>query len=238
VDEGSGLCGVWAHRNAVCATYFCKHVRGAAGASLWGELNTLLGAVERNVAAWCVLELDPGADAIARLFPREQARAEPDTVDGDEIDGAADPAKYRPLWGRYWEREAEFFRECGRLAGALSWADALALCDARTRARARLARAAFDRLNDPALPPALKVGSFQVGAQGGETARLLTYRSYDPLEVPNALFRVLPYFDGRPTREAIAAVADAEKIALDDDLVHKLVDFEVLIPASDAPRAR
>lgn len=36
IEEG-GLCGIWQHRNSVCATWFCKHVRGAMGFRFWKE---------------------------------------------------------------------------------------------------------------------------------------------------------------------------------------------------------
>ena len=31
ISETGGLCGIWKHRNSRCATWFCKHERGAVG---------------------------------------------------------------------------------------------------------------------------------------------------------------------------------------------------------------
>ncbi|MFN2530225.1 MAG: hypothetical protein ABR555_02905 [Pyrinomonadaceae bacterium] len=39
----------------------------------------------------------------------------------------------------------------------------------------------------------------------------------------------LHYFDGRPTDQAVNAIADERGIRLDPSLVRKLLDFELLI---------
>jgi hypothetical protein len=48
VDEG--VCGVWDHRNATCATWFCRHDRGARGQQAWAALHHLLGLLEGWIA--------------------------------------------------------------------------------------------------------------------------------------------------------------------------------------------
>jgi hypothetical protein len=42
---------------------------------------------------------------------------------------------------------------------------------------------------------------------------------------------LLPYFDGRPVADALAAIADERGVSLDAALVRKMVDFELLVPA-------
>ena len=37
-----GRCGVWAWREATCATWFCKHTRGERAKALWNRLHQLL----------------------------------------------------------------------------------------------------------------------------------------------------------------------------------------------------
>src|SRR5713101_6632134 len=55
IEEG-GRCGIWRHRNSICATWFCKYERGAVGLAFWERLRDLLMAVEKDLAVWCVLE--------------------------------------------------------------------------------------------------------------------------------------------------------------------------------------
>jgi hypothetical protein len=56
-EPGGGLCGIWPHRNAACATYFCRYARGPAWRGFWWILNRLLAEVERDLAAWCRMDL-------------------------------------------------------------------------------------------------------------------------------------------------------------------------------------
>jgi hypothetical protein len=45
---------------------------------------------------------------------------------------------------------------------------------------------------------------------------------------------MLPYFDGRPTVEALQAIAAKENTILSQDLIRRLVDFGVLIPLEES----
>jgi hypothetical protein len=61
----AGTCGIWQHRNGVCATWFCKYSRGATGGAFWNAINYLLRAIENDLTVWCCLEL--GIDSAAIL---------------------------------------------------------------------------------------------------------------------------------------------------------------------------
>lgn len=66
LDEAGGRCGIWKHRKGVCATWFCKHSRGATGRRFWAMLDQLLATVERELTRWCVLGVDLSAKAVNR----------------------------------------------------------------------------------------------------------------------------------------------------------------------------
>jgi hypothetical protein len=63
----------------------------------------------------------------------------------------------------------------------------------------------------------------------------VAYSGYDPLALPKALMDLLPYFDGRPTREALRHIRRRCGIRLDERIVRKLADFEILIPPPTPP---
>src|SRR5262249_14013973 len=120
LEEG-GRCGLWRHRASVCATYFCKHVRGTVGRNFWMALHQLLSAVERDLCRWCVLDLDVGAEALERLFPTPRFPEPAKGVDGNDLDGTVNSESYRALWGNWSGREADFYKECARRVDALTW---------------------------------------------------------------------------------------------------------------------
>ena len=68
VQQDGGICSIWQHREATCATFFCKFVRGAMGANFWGALQRLLEAIEQALAWQCVETLDVGAATVSLLL--------------------------------------------------------------------------------------------------------------------------------------------------------------------------
>jgi hypothetical protein len=227
-----GRCGVWRHRESTCATWFCKHVRGANGAGFWRAVHQLLQAVERSLARSCILELDPGAEALEHLFHV------PSPVGQSEVplDGVLEPSLYKRLWGRWAGREAEFFEACARIVAGLTWKDVLARSGPEVALQARVVTARFARLSANELPERLWTAPFQIVSLTSESARLATYSRLDPIDIPRELFDALASFDGRETTEVVSEIARERRLRLAPDLIRRLVDFEVLNESGGAPR--
>lgn len=223
----TGACGIWQHRPSVCSTWFCKHARGASGRHFWMALHRLLSDLEPRLARWCVLELDPGAEAVAHLMalggPGSEAR--PPALD-DLAAARVPPA----VWGRWRGREREFYRECASLVAALSWAEAATIGGIDTRAFAVAARHVFAAQAATELPSRLRVGPFTVLSMSASGCWVSGYSGFDPLDVPRALLDALPAFDGRPTAAALAGIESVHRLRLEPALVRRLVDFEILKP--------
>ncbi len=226
LEAEAGTCGIWENRTSICSTWFCKHVRGAIGYEFWRSLEPLLSAIERALARWCILELDVGLAALRLLSARI-----PD--DGsDDVRGAQmqhDDEMYRSFWGSWLGKEQTFFRECARLVNALAWNDVLRIGGVEVEAHARIVRELHRGLSSNELPERLKMGTIRLVAMAGDHTRIATYSDNDPLDVPTQLLPLLERFDGRRTRDVIADVAKRDGVELDEDLVQKLVDFEVLV---------
>ena len=146
-----GGCGVWRHRPGVCATWFCKHVRGQAGARFWRTADRLLRAVELDLSVWCIAELD--APATELLSPGPSAEGRPEVA---ELGGPVDTGRHGALWGGWEGREEEFYRQCARLVEPLAWQQVLAICGPGVRVLAGATRAAYERLVSDELPPRLR----------------------------------------------------------------------------------
>jgi hypothetical protein len=231
-EDAGGACGIWRHRNGVCSTWFCKYSRGATGQRFWHGLEQLLTIVERELARWCLVRLDLDPALLARLMPRGSDRGTggTPTLDGATIDGHMDPATYRALWGAWLGRERELYRACARLVNALRWADVLRIGGASVEALARIVAHAHHGVSAPTkIPERLTVSQLQTVPAGRERVLVTTYNPYDPLELPRLLVEVLGYFDGSPTREALARIRADRHINVQPSLVRRLVDFGVLV---------
>ena len=229
-----GLCGVWRHRSAICATWFCKHDRGAVGFSFWEAVRELLSAIEHDLSRWCLLELGLGAKAIERALPVEQRPGEmalgPSTA---ELDGKSERLGAERYWGPWAGREADYFRACAALVDPLDAAAVLRICGPEVALRVEVMRAAWERLRSEETPPRLRPTQLLVIRSTKKKLRVLSYSNYDPIEMPRRLFDALPAFDGRPTDEVLASIVDEGGPRISAPLVRKLADFGVLAPPAD-----
>ena len=236
--QDSGRCGIWRHRGAVCVAWFCKHTRGAVSHAFWRDgLERLLEIIERNLAAWCISELDIGIDALLDLYGAT-SDARPPALTPAQLEDRPDRDRQRRLWGKWSGREQEFYIQCARLVEPLSWNKVIEICGSQARIQADLTRNAYEKLVSVEIPPALKVGSFQLVQITSGTSRVRSYSELDPLDVPAAVMETLGYFDGRPTQQALQAIAADKAIQLDPSLVRKLCDFQLLVPAGAAESSK
>ncbi|HZE98498.1 MAG TPA: hypothetical protein VE981_15810 [Planctomycetota bacterium] len=229
LEEGGGRCSIWRNRPGVCATWHCKHERGAVGHDFWRALHILLTAVQRALARWCVQDLP--AEILSVLFPPIAPSTGGRPRSPEEIDGAASPAYYAAAWGTWKGREEDFYRDCARKVDRLRWSDVRRIGGVELTLLERLLLESWRKLRSDAIPEALRAGSVQVVPLPGGTSRVLSYNENDPIELPSELLDVLGYFDGRPTADALAAIDRERGLVLERDLLRQLVDFQVLVAA-------
>jgi hypothetical protein len=172
---------------------------------------------------------------LARLFPALGSERADRQLTARQIDGVPDPEQQRAMWGAWLGREAEFFTECARRVNALTWAEVLAIGSTTLRAYARLTVAAYQRLIAPELPARLKLGAFQTLRVEGERSRVVALPGSEALDLSQRLLSVLGYFDGRPTEEALARIAEERNLRMGKDLLQRLVDFRLLIEPEPQP---
>jgi hypothetical protein len=230
--EDGGLCGVWRWRESTCATWFCKHERGAVGKEFWERLHHALVICERAVSRWCVLELDPGERAIRALFPDLDDR-NPRPLTAPEYDARPDPERHRLVWGDWAGRELEFYRRSGALARKLPWKRVLGLGGVEAETAVLLLRRSYARLTSTDLPSRLRLAQLNLDHEPDGGAVVATYSDLDPLRLPAEVMGILPLFDGRPTRTVLQAVRRNHPIAIHRSLLRQLVDFGVLAEAEE-----
>jgi hypothetical protein len=230
IAEG-GRCGVWRHRESTCATWFCKYVRGETGRAFWQRLHDALGAAEEAVRTHCLVVLGLDARALASLHP---SRAEAHvaslgpSLGAKDVDRQIDPARYQALWGSWRGRERELYARCAEIANALEWRDVLALGGVRLQLLADLLLDAHAKVRHDGVPERAVRRRLSIVYTSLDTVEVVGYSSRDALRMPRRLIDGLHHFDGRPTGEAIAAIAEQNGLRVTPGAVRKLVDFGVL----------
>jgi hypothetical protein len=215
-----GLCGIWQHRNSVCATWFCKHERGAVGDRFWSHQREWLQEIERQLAVWCALGSGLAPSHVAAVLAPRPPR-------GADLRArhAVDPAD---AWGPWLGREREFYVACAGRVAALSWQDVERICGATVAARAAAVREMFRRLGDASVPDRLVAMPLVVVRKTPTSAVVLTYRGTDLLELDRDAIAVVSRFDGRPTKDVLRALEAEDDLEVDPELVGYLRDFDVL----------
>jgi hypothetical protein len=224
-----GRCGIWRHREATCSTWFCKHEAGQFGLTFWRRFHDLMYQLELAVARHVVLTLDIGPAALTALFP--EPTNEPVRLTAAQMDERDDPSVRERLWGRWLGREEAFYLEAARLVAALDWPEVAAIGGSELTLHASLLRTAQAELLTPSMPDRLMMGPLKVFPQSDGGWRVEGYAASDPLVLSADVVTLLGYFDGRPTREAIAAAEAALDVEVEPALVEKLHAFGVLRPA-------
>jgi Fe-S-cluster containining protein len=219
----TGQCGIWKFRNSVCSTWFCRHDRGAIGSRFWEAADAFLREVESGLAGWCAVELGLealAADGDARLAG-DAARARLQPVWTSDA--------YNEIWGDWVGWESEYFRGCALLVAPLDAPNILELAGTEAQRLAdELTRAHQPWTGPP--PDPLVVGAIHdVRAEPGARCSLITYSAYDRVELDAAILELLPAFDGRPTTDVLAGIADDHGVSLDRSDLDPLIDFAVLV---------
>ena len=206
--------------------------------TFWHRLRDLLMAVEMSLAAWCVTESDLDADALATLFPERSRSGATTSLSAADVDSRPDAAKARRVWGRWLGRERDFYRECALRVGPLGWEDVLRIGGPEVVVRSRLARQAHHSLRSEELPERLIAGTFHVLSTNRENVRVVSYTSTDPLDLAPEVLEILPYFDGRPVSQALRAIEKDRGVRVEEDLLRRLSDFEILLPEQSRENPR
>jgi Fe-S-cluster containining protein len=234
-EADGGECTIWAHRDAVCSTYFCKYVAGEDGRQLWTMVKELVSLVEIQLARAALLELAP------ELLDREVgARSAATPMHAEDIDGAPPPdGEYAATWGAWAGREQELYSACDAHVRSLSARDLDALLGLDGRIARRNVRRALEAARSTALPPLLRLDPDATVAwlRDGSVA-LASYSQLEGVALPGAAYHLLTRFTGDEPVETVRARLRAEEHAdLSDEVLLELYRQRVLSAPPHAPGA-
>jgi hypothetical protein len=229
LDREYGACTIWRQRNATCATWHCKHERGARGYARWRLLHALLTTIERDLATWCLREGDLDVSSLADAFPPLILNGDEGRLGASDLDATVCELLWRQTWGRWADDPEAWYIACAERVRALDAEGLRAAVGPEVLPRAKLVAMATEELSSP-MPDAMRAGPCQVMPLEAGMLQVVTYSEHDPLELPAEVFGVLARFDGRPTR-AVLAELEGEGVELHEDILRTLLDYRALVPA-------
>lgn len=220
-DPAAGpICGIWKHRNSICSTWFCKHVKGYTGFQFWYVLQGLLGSLEWSLAWWAITQvLDNPA---AALMP-----AQGDATSRNKVSLRPD------AWSRWSNTRTSFYEACAEAVAPLSAREVLEIGGMEARLHLLDVEARFAHLHDSDPPEHMRTASYSILKRDENHAVLKAARYAQPFEAPAVLLSVLHYFDGRPTDAVLEAIHADTRVRLSTGIVRRLYDFGILELADD-----
>jgi hypothetical protein len=182
----SGNCTIWKHREAVCATFFCKYDAGAVGYAFWIALRHWLAHVERVLASWAVKSIAPEAT---------EPEVSPGTMTLHDLQGRPPPdAEYRSMWGGFAGREEELYIACAERVRALPREEAAAMMDAGAGRELRETLASrYESLIAPKLADRLVLNPERRVLPLVNAVGVTTYSRYDSLVLAQRLYDALAH---------------------------------------------
>jgi hypothetical protein len=191
----SGQCGIWKHREAVCATFFCKHAQGAVGHAFWRAVKRLVIDTETRLAEHLARAVAPDTREPVRLKGR---------LSREELeDRPPDDASYVAAWGKWVGREIDFYVECARRASAMSPSEGEALRGPQTGALLEEIKSLHAQVTQPRLAVRLALSGDMAVEPGEGGVGVTTYSRYDSFFLSDGLYEALKMFTHEETVEAV-----------------------------------
>jgi len=212
--EAGGQCTIWPFREAVCATYFCKTVTGAAGKDFWHEVKMYLIFVQDCLAGYALHELE------MPIMERSKYQNQPLTA-ADLDDLPPDDATYRHQWADWVGREESFYRTCHRLVTALDRKGYQSLTGMPQKILFENIRRRYAEMM--ALPEVPAVAMDLEVTEENVTVPLASANI--AISLPK---RLLAFFDGQTSLDAALGHAAKEGFDIDADLLRVLFHNGVL----------
>jgi hypothetical protein len=223
-----GACTIWPYREAVCSTYFCKHVHGADGRKLWTEVKTYLTLAEIQLTRHALMELWP--DYLLEGMDRIDPAAQPLTA--EDLDERPLPAReHARLWGRWSGREEQLYRSAYEIVSSLSREQLERLLGLDGKIELAVLEKQMRACEPGALPARLKLNpEATIKWLGDGTVALGAYSESDALALPEAAWELLVRFTGKSPVSALRAELRAGRQAdLDDAVLLALYRHRVLV---------
>lgn len=225
--EEGGNCSIWAYREAVCSTWYCKYDAGQDGLDFWMSTKRTMALVEKQLARYAMLKIDAEMvfdDMAADFYSRDQ-------LSPAELDDAApEEALYARLWRGFLGREEEFYKRCYEIVRGLSAADVSRLLGLDGEIKLGEFRRRLEAATLETLPERLVFNNKTMvrWLADGDVA-LAAYSEYDALALPGAVYPLLVAFDGRSsTAETRARLRSQFQADIGDEILLTLYRHRIL----------
>ena len=224
-----GSCTIWAYREAVCSTFFCKYVAGEDGRKFWMSLKQYLALAEIQLGRFALMQLMP-----EYILSAKDAASAHGPVTPQDLDDAAPPEReYAALWGAWAGREEELYRRCFEIVRSVNADQLQAILGLDGMVFLKRLEQGYDRAVQPKLPRLLQLNAnATVKWMPDGSVAMGHYSEYDALALPGEAYELLKVFTGREPVDAVRERLRNEHAAdLSEEVLLTLYQHRILTEA-------
>jgi hypothetical protein len=224
-EQASGGCTIWAHREAVCSTYFCRYEKGEDGQAMWSQVKSYLALLELQLSRHAVYTLHP------EYVLQKRDVQDPPALTGEALDDRPPSDKeYRALWGEWAGKEEAFYRRCHAIVRDLDAQAVERILGIDGTLAVAVLEARHKAASEDVLPETLAFNpNATVRWLPGNVLALGAYSNLDALALDGSAYALLVMFDGTKKVSEVRAQLRREKQAdLSDEVLLALYRHRIL----------
>lgn len=217
-----GHCSVWKYREHCCVTHFCVSVGGQEGNNFWTAFDDYLKYVEYSLSKYAMLQMGWDASQIPLETPTAESLRFENAV-GEVIEN-----NYMQMWGEWYGREIEFYKETYRIINALTAEQFENITGVNQAILKKRVLATQHTFTHPSFPKYLKFNSNSIlkPLENGDY-----HVSTDKVNfiVDEMVVRILKKFDGNKSTESICQNIKPLGLEFEIQYLKPLLQADVLI---------
>ncbi len=226
--EDDHNCTIWPYRKSDCAVFYCKYDAGADGRAYWRGVGAYWSHLETEVAS--LVRERTSSEVVQPPWPANRMSLE------ELEDRPPKQDDYAAWWGPFVGSEESFFIQCFEQAQKLDDDDARALSEGEpARRRLKVVEQTHEQIRNPTYPDRLTVNPELEHFDSPDGVHIVaSYSRYEPMALPDVLYRLLFLFDGKRTvREVQDHIQREEGADFADGLVLTMFQQRILIAAGE-----
>lgn len=224
--DDNGRCGIWAHRDSTCFTWFCKHGRGKLGWEYWDAVRTYFQHVEQSLAIHAALSLGVSPSTIGKSMQYHR------TASGERVVSEiveCERASLGPLPSSYNEDWSLYFADCARFIRSQSTIELFKVLGSKGQALRLVVEERAKALTEGSWPSRMKLGKFSIKRLKTGFYQLISFSENDPVAVSSDMWDYLSLLDDTTLDDLIRNAPSSTREQLTPQVIRTLMDYGILV---------
>ncbi len=225
----SQKCSLWKFREAVCSTFFCKHIAGEDSMNFWESLKRYLVYIEDTLTKYVVFKMDLDAEKILSYSDQDKNIKFTSYEDLDELPPT--PKKYKNIWGDWVGKEIEFYKQAFQIVSNLTYEDFEKITGIHQLILLEKLKKTHTTVINPNIPNILKRNPRLIVRLTKDNSYIISIaKNNNIFNISPTLYQIIHLFNGyRTNEEVLQFIKEEHNILLEEELLLSLYQNRTLI---------